>query len=131
MRVKVTSSRSVPSAVRDFVSRAVRNVGSTVSVQRRELPYWQERGWTRNGNTYTGAYQTRYSVFSGEIRQHSATDIDFFLFEPSDEIRACSHWPCFQHRGNGWYLVHMGRRPRDVSSGIMAIERLITDAYRG
>ncbi len=129
MRVKETSSRNVPTTIRDFLSRMVRGGGPTVPVQRRELPYFQERGWTRTGNTYTGSYQTRYGAFWGEIVQHSGSDIDFFLYQPSDEIRRCGHWACFQHRGNSWYLVHMGRRPKDVSSGIIAIERLITEAY--
>ena len=129
MRVKETSSRPAPRSVRDFLSRAVRGIGAAVPVQRRELPYWQERGWQRNGNTYTGSYQTRYSAFYGEIQQHSGNDIDFYLYQPSDEIRRCGHWACFQHRGSDWYLVHMGRRPKDVSSGIIAIERLITEAY--
>jgi hypothetical protein len=48
---------------------------------------------------------------------------------PSDEIRRHSHWVCFQHRGNDWYVVHMARMPKDVSSGILTIERLITEAY--
>jgi hypothetical protein len=129
VRVKVTISRQAPQAVRDFLSRAARAIGSAVPVQRRELPYWQERGWNRRGNTYNGSYQTRHGAFWGEIQQHSGNDIDFYLYQPSDEIRRCGHWACFQHRANDWYLVHMGRRPRDVSSGIIAIERLITEAY--
>ena len=36
-----------------------------------------------------------------------------------------------QECGEGWYLVHMGQRPRDISSGILTIERLITEAYEG
>jgi len=32
-------------------------------------------------------------------------------------------------RGDGWYLVHMGRQPKDLSSGIITIERLISEAY--
>jgi hypothetical protein len=34
----------------------------------------------------------------------------------------------FLSYGRG-YLVHMGRQPGDLSSGIMTIERLITEAY--
>jgi hypothetical protein len=129
MRVKVITSRPAPGSLRDLILRAVRGHGPSVPIERRQIPYWQERGWNRNGNTYTGSYQTRYGAFWGEITQHSGNDIDFFLYQPSDEIRSCGHWACFQHRGNEWYLVHMGRRPRDVSSGIMVIERLITEAY--
>ena len=129
MRVKITASRPAPTTIRDFLSRMVRGKASTIRVERQQIPYWQERGWDRKGNTYNGSYQTRYGAFWGEIRQHLGDDIDFYLYQPSDEIRRCGHWACFQHRGNDWYLVHMGRRPKDVSSGVMTIERLITEAY--
>ena len=52
-----------------------------------------------------------------------------FLYCPSDEILRHSYWTCFQHRGNDWYLIHMGKKLRDVGSGIMTIERLIAEAY--
>ena len=81
------------------------------------------------GNVYTGTYQTPYAAFQGWIEQERSGHIHFFLYNPSDEIRRHSHWTCFQHRGNDWYLVHMGRQPKDVSSGIITIERLITEAY--
>jgi predicted acyl esterase len=93
------------------------------------IPYWQERGWTQTGSRYTGAYQIPYAAFQGWIEQHRSGQIDFFLYLPSDEIRRCSHWACFQHRGNDWYLIHMRKEPKDVGSGIMTIERLITEAY--
>jgi hypothetical protein len=102
--------------------------GPAVRVKRRQLPYWQERGWIRSGNTYSGRYQTPYAAFVGEIHQRG-NHIDFFLYDPSEKIQKCSHWACFQHRGNDWFLIHMGRRPADVSSGILTIERLITEAY--
>jgi len=129
MRVRITSTRPAAATIRDFVSRVVRGGGPAVPVERRQIPYWQEKGWAHNGKTYNGSYQTRYAAFWGEIIHHSGNDIDFYLYQPTDEIRRCGHWACFQHRGNDWYLVHMGRRPKDVSSGIIAIERLITEAY--
>jgi hypothetical protein len=129
MRVKIVTSRPAPGSLRDLISRAVRGHGPAVPVQRQQIPYWQERGWKQTGNTYNGSYQTRYGAFWGEVRQHSGTDLEFFLYQPSEAIRGHSHWACFIDRGNDWYLVHMGRRPRDVSSGIMTIERLITEAY--
>ena len=107
----------------------VRGHGPAVAVQRRQIPYWQEHGWTQRGDTYTGSYQTPYSAFWGQIIEHRGGYIDFLLYNPSQEIRQHSHWTCFQHRGNDWYLVHMAKQPRDVSSGIITIERLITEAY--
>jgi hypothetical protein len=107
----------------------VRGQGPAITVQRRLIPYWQERGWTRRGDTYTGNYQTPYAAFCGQIMEHRGGHIDFMLYAPSNEIRSCGHWACFQHRGNDWYLIHMAKQPRDASSGILAIERLITEAY--
>ena len=66
---------------------------------------------------------------SGLDREQRSGHIDFYLYNPSQEIQSHSHWTCFQHRGNDWYLVHMAKEPKDVDSGIMTIERLIKEAY--
>jgi hypothetical protein len=129
VRIKDLGTRTAPSSFREFLSRALAGRGPTVKIERQQLPYWQERGWTRKGDTYTGSYRTRHAAFSGHIVEHRINDIEFFLYQPSGEIRGCGHWACFQHQGNEWYLVHMGKRPKDVSSGILTIERLITEAY--
>lgn len=129
MGVKHLGTRPVPASLRELFSRAMRGHAPAIQVQRREIPYWQERGWTRQGNEYTGAYQTPYAACHGWIEQERSGHINFYLYQPSDEIRRHSHWTCFQHRGNDWYLIHMGREPKDVSSGIIIIERLITEAY--
>ena len=129
MRIKDLGSRPAPASIRHLFERTARGHAPTVAVKRRQIPYWQERGWTRTGNRYTGTYQTPYAAFQGWIEQQRSGDIDLYLYMPSEEIQGHSHWTCFQHRGNDWYLIHMGRHPRDVSSGIMTIERLITEAY--
>jgi len=122
-------TRSAPVSIRQLLLRAVRGHVPRTVVQRREIPYWQQRGWTRQGDTYNGSYQTPYGAFWGQTTAHRGGHIDFLLYRPSPEIQRHSHWTCFQHRGNDWYLVHMARQPRDVSSGIITIERLITEAY--
>lgn len=129
MRLKDLGTREVPARLRDLASGGVRGHAPAVRVQRREIPYWQERGWNHVGNTYSGNYQTPYAAFCGHIIEHSRNDLEFFLLNPSEQIQGHSHWACFQVRGQGWYFVHMGRRPADVSSGIITIERLISDAY--
>ena len=129
MRIKYIGSRPAPNSIRGLMTRMVRGRSPSVTVERRQIPYWQERGWTRQGDIYTGNYQTPYVAFQGWVEQQRSGHIDFYLYNPSQEIRSHSHWTCFQHRGNDWYLVHMGRQPKDVSSGIITIERLITEAY--
>ena len=130
MRVKEVGTRQAPASVREILSRLMRGHAPAVSVVRRAIPYWQERGWKHEDNIYSGNYQTPHGAFVGHIVEHRGGHIEFFLYSPSDEIRGHSHWTCFQDRGSGWYFVHMGRQPRDVSSGILTIEKLIGEAYR-
>ncbi len=130
MRVKDLGTRPAPNSIRDLMSRVVRGHAPTIAVRRREIPYWQERGWVCNGGQYSGSYQSPYAAFQGWIEEQRSGRTDFYLYHPSEEIRGHSHWTCFPHRGSDWYLIHMAKQPKDVSSGIMTIERLITEAYR-
>ena len=130
MRVRILGTRPAPASIRDLFSRMVRGRAPATIVERREIPYWQERGWTRRGREYEGAYRTPFTSFRGRIEDRRTSSPEFFLFDPSPEIKASGHWCCFTSRGGGWYLVHMARRPKDVSSGIITIERLITEAYQ-
>jgi hypothetical protein len=130
MRVKELGTRPAPRAIREIFSRVVRGHAPALFIPRREIPYWRERGWTCDGNIYTGSYQTPYAAFQGRIEERWSGNITFFLYNPSLQIRIHSHWACFAPRGDGWYMVHMARRPKDVSSGIITIERLITEAYQ-
>ena len=131
MRVKELGSRPAPSSIRDLWSRMVRGHGKPEVVKRREIPYWQDRGWVQQGSEYTGAYQTPYGAFTGWIEHRGGKNFNFFIYDPPDALRKHSHWTCFQERGQGWFLVHMRRRPADIGSGILTIERLITEAFRG
>lgn len=129
MKIRELGIRQAPATIRGLVSRMVRTA-EPERIQREETPYWQQQGWSHQGVGFTGRYQTRYGSFLGYIEQRGG-QFEFLLFQPSHEIRRHSHWVCFQDRGQGWYFVHMGRRPRDLSSGIMTIERLIKEAYEG
>jgi len=129
-RLRDLGTRPAPNSIRELISRVVRGHAPTTQVERRPLAYWQERGWIHSGNRYTGSYQTPYGAFQGWIEEQRSGHAEFYLYNPSNEIRSHSHWTCFQHRGSDWYLVHMAKQPKDVSSGIMTIERLIKEAYK-
>ena len=125
MRVTVLGSRRLMSLLG---AAAHRPHSPTQVVQRREVPYWQETGWTRQSDVYYGAYHTKFGVFAGMIEERW-DNFRFYMLDPPPEVRSCSHWACFQPRGKKGFLVHMGYRPGDASSGIITIERLITDAF--
>jgi hypothetical protein len=98
-------------------------------VVRQEIPYWRERGWVQQGNVYHGAYRTALGSFRGMIEDRGWGDLRFYLFDPPEAVRYSPHWACFQARGKKGYHVHMGTRPKDVSSGILTIERLISESF--
>ena len=129
MRVRELGSRPAPFSIREIFSRVVRGQAPVIAILRREIPYWREHGWTRDGNGYSGSYQTPYAAFKGWIEEERSGRFTFFLYNPSHQIRTHSHWICFAPRGSDWYMVHMERRPKDVSSGIITIEQLIREAY--
>lgn len=112
-----------PAALRPHISAGV--------VQRQQIPYWQQRGWRRSGDTYSGTYQTRHGSFIGIVEDRGFGDIRFYLSDPPDQVRRSCHWACFQPRRSKGYQVHMSTRPADISSGILTIERLVTDAFEG
>ena len=99
-------------------------------IRRRQLPYWQERGWHRAGDTYTGTYQTAYGSFLGRIEDRGYDQFRFYIVAPPPALQRSPHWTCFTPDGSKGYQVHMARRPKDVSSGILTIERLITEAFQ-
>ena len=130
MGVVEAGSRKAPSLLESFF-QGLRGPRPTPEViQRREQPYWLERGWLRRGDNYTGNYQTRYGSFRGLVEQRGS-ELRFYMFDPSKEVRQGSHWACFQDRGDNLFHVHMSHRPTDVSSGIISIERLIANAFEG
>jgi hypothetical protein len=131
MRVNDLGTRPAPASFREMFTRLVRGHGPAIPVQRREIPYWQERDWTRNGTRYTGSYRTVHGSFYGTIDEPSRGFFHFFVYQPPQQMEHHSHWTCFQNRGDGWYEVHMARMPRDVSSGIMSIERILHESLEG
>jgi len=131
VRVKDTGTRPAPASVRELVSRLVRGHGPAIKVERRVIPYWQERGWMHADTRYTDSYPTIPGSCLGYADEPHRGYFRFFVYQPPQAMQRHSHWTCFQNRGDGWYEVHMSRQPRDVSSGIMSIERILHEALEG
>ena len=125
MRVKDLGKRPAPASIRGLISRLMRGHGPAIHVSRRVIPYWQERGWTGDGDHYIGSYRTVHGSFYGYVDVASRGFCRFYVFRPPEAMERHGHWPCCQNRGDGWYEIHMARQPRDVSSGIMSIERIL------
>jgi hypothetical protein len=129
MSIRDLGTRKLPRPI--GVEPIKRQASSPELVRRQEVPLWQERGWTRNGTTFVGSYQTQYGAFQGEIESRSgwfSGRLRFYIDNPPRQVFQSSHGPCFQPVGNGRFEVHMSTMPRDESSGILTIERLLTEA---
>jgi hypothetical protein len=132
MKVKVLSTKPAPSFLRRIIGQVFSRPAHAVNVKRREIPYWRERGWKQEGNTFHGTFQTGFGSFIGRVEQVQQGNFRLYILDPPQELRKHSHWSCFQPQGDGRsFRVHLSRMPKDVSSAILAIERLLTEAFEG
>ena len=131
MKVRILSTKEAPSMLKRLFGQVLRGPAPTIAIKRSEIPYWQERGWRQEGRSYLGTYKTAYGSFIGRIEQVRPGNFRLYISGPPPEIRNHAHWTCFQHLFDGSYRIHMSQMPRDVSSGILAIERLLTEAFEG
>jgi hypothetical protein len=141
MKVRILSTKEAPSLLSRIIGQvlggpapsitSIKRGTSTTTVKRAARPYWQERGWRQDGRSYLGTYKTAYGSFVGRIDQVRPGNFRLYIFDPPPELSSHSHWTCFQHLGDGTFRIHMSRMPEDVSSGILGIERLLTEAFEG
>lgn len=129
MNIRVIGTRQAPESLRQLWQR-FRGHAPALKVRRQEIPYWQERGWARSGNRYTGNYQTRRGAFQGYAEQRGPSFFRFYILHPPEQLSRHSHWACFIDRGGGTYEIHLSRQPADVGSGILVIERLLSEALQ-
>ena len=78
-----------------------------------------------------GTYQTDFGSYRGWISENrSGTFWTYYILQPPQELASNSHWPCFSSIDGNWFQIHMREIPRDVSSGIMTVERVLTEAFK-
>jgi hypothetical protein len=109
-------------------------------VKRLEPPYWRQQGWQRAVLDfcpgYKGYYRTLYGSYPGEIKEEDTEGYDFFILKPPEQLMNHPHWICFTYQGKDLqerdrYHIHFKKKPRDIDSGIIAIERLIRESFEG
>jgi len=125
------SSSSTAARPRRKVSPVVRPKKSAANlVKRKFLTHWQQRRWSKNGNTYTGYYRTPFGAYRGQIDYRHKGQIDFWIFNPPDCLKNHSHARCFISKGKGVYYVHFSEPSLSVDDGIRAIEKILLEAHR-
>ncbi len=110
------------------LSRAIIKASSKL-VRRDTRPYWQQRGWVkRNAYRIDGYFRTRFGSWKGKATISPSKRIELFIHKPPAKLRKHPHWECFMSRAKNWYFVHT-HGIKDLSSGIMQVERVLTEAY--
>ncbi len=96
----------------------------------KDMPYWEEQGWVKNGEDYQGSYHTQYGNWKGVISEEYSGSFNFYIYDPPPVVRKNTHWPCFRHKGKEKYFVHFASKPKDISTGIIHIEKIISESFQ-
>jgi hypothetical protein len=101
-----------------------------INVGPSEKPYWEETGWWKQGNVYTGRYLTRYGVWDGRIVDQAGMFTIFISKPPIGRLKRHPHGQCFVKAGPGTgYQIHLHKSPLDVSSAIIQVQGLLEEAF--
>ena len=95
----------------------------------KEKEYWQDREWKRKNNEYRGYFNTELGRWRGLIRKTPKNEFEAFIFTPPDFLINSSHGECFRYERDGVFNIHFPEVPTDPNSTILAIERVIHDAF--
>src|SRR5438270_729659 len=93
-----------------------------------------ERGWRKTGSfpsqEYLGYYRCPYGSWKGRVLA-STSSPRYYLYKPPEALKLKHpHSACFSSQGDGWFSVHFRTIPRDIDSGVIAIERILTECMR-
>lgn len=122
-----TTPPPVPAQMKTF-PRA-RRLAPPIIVRRDSRPYWEERRWQRNGQEYSGNFQTRFGSWQGFINVSPGGRVEVFIHNPPTVLQRHPHWQCFQQRDNGWFFIHPTKSVPDVCAGILGVEKTIIEAF--
>lgn len=100
------------------------------TVRRIFTTVWQDKGWRRRGSRYTGYYRTPFGAYEGFIDERYRGNLEFYIKDAPDCLKLHSHRACFWPKGKGLLYVHFSRAARTADEGIMAIERILTEAHQ-
>lgn len=111
--------------------QTAQSMARPMTVPRDIRPIWVERGWHRSGNVYAGFYRTRFGAHAGKIVRRFSGHFSFWITSPPVCLFSGSHGACFIHESGNTYKIHFRNRGLTIDDGILAIERVLLQAYQG
>jgi hypothetical protein len=120
-------------SLKTLLPRLRLTVNTPQPVKRAARSYKEGQGWwleTGIDPTWHGYYRTRYGrSFEGQVENLADPKFYIQLDNPEESLKKHRHWICFRNQNNGGrYWVHLSPVPKDIDSGILAIERMLNEA---
>ncbi len=101
----------------------------TIKIERANLCYLEARGWSRQGNRYSGKFKTRHGEWWGEA-ELVGRELNLFIYDVPEQVRRGPHGACFEtHIGNNWWWVHFWKESSNPGDEVIAIERVLEEAF--
>jgi hypothetical protein len=102
--------------------------GRVVHVRREPTCYWQDRGWRRQRDIYSGYFAFNGRHWPGQIAWRPDGLRGCLIASPPTEVLQGGHGSCFTPKGEGVYAVHFSRRPETVDAAILEVEKVVRQA---
>jgi len=102
---------------------------SVVEISRAKT-LWEDRGWSRSGNTYVGSFVADGWKSPGEIIWSRNELAGCFISNPPPGLWRHAHRVCFSPVGDARYAVHFKLVPENVDSTITTVEQILREAKR-
>lgn len=102
-----------------------------ITVGPHEGPVWEDMGWRKQGNVYSGRYVTGHGSWNGWIIDRGGFFEIFILNPPMQRLKHSEHGRCFIRAGYGAgaeHQIHITEMPKDVGSAILHIQELLEKA---
>ncbi|TVM03339.1 MAG: hypothetical protein CV087_05590 [Candidatus Brocadia sp. WS118] len=125
-----TGSPSIDKEAKVFPKGTYKKASSAIDVKANKLPFHRERGWKNNAGIYRGYFRCRFGAFKGEIEERANEEYKFYILNPPTEVLIGAHKACFTSTGNGRFHIHFGINSNNLDSGIMAVERLLSQSLQ-
>ena len=99
----------------------------------RTSSYWEDNGWKRSDNSLLGYYRACGDDYKGlvELVDSDYEPYEFYIYDPPGELLHGRHGACFHRRDAhhlNKYWIHFSNRPQDVDSGIIQVQKDLTEA---
>ena len=99
---------------------------------RKPIPFWKNAGWrSTKPDQYEGCYQTGDRSWRGKIVcGKNGTPLEYYIYDPPDQLEAHPHWRCFTDQGARKFKIHFYSKPKDISDGILEVQNLLREAMK-